>query len=409
MQPLLKRYINRYRGPANSQEYNELRDHLHFDITRLYDYTAQHDVRIRKHMDILMAENYFMQSRMMELEQLLDDIQESISGGGTLRHLGATYGTHRQVLYSIPGTDINIGMNDRLEIDTLHRVAALPATFSQSRVTFSDITGNKLIPANLQAHVYEGVSLVQLEENMNNSVTINNTSLYNMFDGNRANFWSHRSTQSNSTDNVYVAVHIKLPSVDLINQISLHPFPEFSLSLLDIKYRNPSEPWQTVSTYPVEEEETVIFDNITKLKFVFPAVHADEIIIYLRQPNWFVDGDNHLFMYGMQAVDIQYNEYPSTGASVVSEFDLAQLGALKFKSVTHPRVRTGIGSVSNIDNLLDHALYYEDDQGNVWPGSFNTTIPLESNCAKVYILTTMRPKDNITPTLNALQLAFEVY
>ncbi len=405
MLPLLNRYSEHYRGPANSYEYNQLRENIHFDITKLYNYAALNQARIYKNMDIIMTENYFLQNRLMELEQLLSDMEQYVSGEGNMRKLSATYGTHKQVRYSVEDVDLHIPIAQRMFVDTLNRHASIPPNFTQSRTTVDDLAGNKAIPVGLQMFVYEGTSVEDLQTQMDNVNAIEDPTIYHAFDGKRNTFWAYTSTRDNDVSELYIAVHIKLTEIDVINGIELHPFPEFALTLADVKYRNRAEPWTSVSTYPVEGEEQQEVHNATKTKFIFPTVYAGEILIYMKQPHYFIDNNQHIFMYGFQAIDVQHNEYSTEGASIISEYDLSQYGNLTYNVVELPQVKASIGSISNIDSLLSHQLYYEDTGGNVWPGTFGSSIPI-GDCQKVYVMTTMTPRDNITPMIQSTQISF---
>ena len=405
MLPLLNRYSEHYRGPANSEEYNQLRENVHFDITRLYNYAAINQTRIFKNMDIIMTENYFLQNRLIELEQLLHDMEQYVSGEGSMRKLSATYGTHKQVRYDIDDIELHIPATQRMHIDTLNRNASIPPNFTQSRVTVEDLAGNKAIPVGLEMFVYEGTSVEHLQQQMDDINALEDPTMYYAFDGKRHTFWAYQSNQTNDIEELYIAVHIRLPEIDVINAIQLHPFPEFSLTMVDVKYRNRAEPWTSIETYPKVDETAQEIPNTTKNKFVFPTVYAGELLIYMKQPHYFIENNQHIFMYGFQSIDIQHNEYTSQGASIISEYDLAQYGNLNFTLVELPQAKASIGSIPNIEGLLTHQLYYEDDQGNVWPSSFGSNIPI-GNCQKIYVMTTMMPRDNITPMIQSTQISF---
>lgn len=401
MLPLLKRYSEHYRVPANSQEYNELRETIHFDLTRLYNYTAINEARIRKNMDIVITQNHYLQNYIADLEMLLGDIEGSIGGSATLRRLSSTYNTHKNVLYELPDIDVNIPPSQRMHIDVDNQVANLPAGFSQSRITYSDISGNRGVYVGVEMFVYEGTTLEELNDNIVGNSYVNDPTIHHALDHKRHAIWAHESTYGTDTEELFIAVYLKLPSVDLVNTIELHPFPQYSLSINDIQYRNQVESWERIPTFYAQ------IHNAMNSKWVCYPIRANEFLVYMHQPNYYTIGNNNVFMYGLQTIDVQYNEYSAHGASMITHFSTSRFGDLKFKSIQYPKINTSAGSIRHIDQLITSKLYYKDDDDNIWPGDFNAAIPIGSNCEDVYVMTTMLPRDNITPIIKSIQIAFD--
>lgn len=405
MLPLINRYHDHYRAPANSQEYNDLRDKLYFDITQLYNYATNNHTKIYRNMDIVLAENIFLQRHIITLEALVNDIQHSMADSANLKYLSHIYATTDNIYYELDDVNVSIPETNRMYIDTSHLVAQIPPTFTQSRIRSADIIGNEGIIVGLQMHVYEGTTTANLNTNISNGTRVDTpTGLY-AFDGKRNTFWIQDS--AHDAEDLYIMINIKLPQSHVINTLELHPFPYQAITLRDIEYKTPAGTWDTIPTYPVDTGTPDDIPHWHSSKFVFPGVHTDEFRIYVKQPYHYAGSPNNTFIYGFNHIDIQHQEFNTHEASFVSKFDISQYEGLAFSLIQTPRTTVDIGSVKNIDNLLDHSLYYEDDAGTIWPGSFNSTIPIGDNCKTIYILTRLRIRDNISPLIKSIQILFD--
>ncbi len=395
MRPLLERLSNQYKGPASSDDYNNLRETLYFDILRLYDIAARNQVKINSNMNALMSENYFMQNKIRQLEDLLTNLELSLSSQGKVKYLRNTFNSGSNFSYDIPG--VTIPADKRLKIDTLNGIGTLPVNASYNKIYLTDNHGEKFLPDSFVVEVEEGTSLENLE-------VIEDKSVYNAFDGKRLNFWFRRIKRDVSAQNIYSRITLKLPlnivNNAFANSISIHPCPEFSMSLLSIEYKDIIGVWK-----PILDDE---INELTKSKFIFSELEMTDVRITLKQPHWSEDNNERVFTYGLQSIEVAYEEYLNIDSSIISVFNLERFGShVIFSRVNKPIVVLFDESIAS-DNVVSHNIYADFNETGIQEVSFENTSDFDArNCSKVYVVTSVGPQGNITPTIKSIDIEFK--
>ncbi|MFF5396836.1 hypothetical protein ACFY5J_05480 [Peribacillus butanolivorans] len=95
---------------------------------------------------------------------------------------------------------------------------------------------------------------------------------------------------------VYGIIHVTIPQ-DISNNISnniytntllLHPSPEYSMSVLDIQYKDQNGEFRRIETYPTKQvdnkEVPVEITEAGELVFSFPKRKITELQIKVKQP-----------------------------------------------------------------------------------------------------------------------------
>lgn len=399
MLPISNVNKNLARGPKNSEEFIEMCEDIHYDVVKLYDLGNQHSADITYNMDLMMIENYFMQNRISQLEQRVEALQNDVNNLDS----SATYRTMRNVVRS-KNNVITVNEN-MVQVDELHGLATLPYTVI-SKAAVIDASGNLYVPPSLSMTVNEST-------NGNTWVQINDQNIMKTFDCNNSSCWMHTSGYSltSGVNSVYVRLYIKLPLQSInnayVNAISIKPFPENSMEIVDIQYVTPTNLTpQTIQNFPVGGVK-----DAGKTLFTFPPVEVTDILVTLKQPYNLVSDNMKYFYYGMQEIGIYFNDYKSNYAYLVSEFSLDDKN---FAVINTPTVVLAPGTPTAVTSLITHELFFPtgtDDTlkpGDIIPGNhtvqFGETIPQDHK--KAYVLTKIEKTDEITPAVKAVEISY---
>ncbi|WP_433957849.1 hypothetical protein [Cytobacillus horneckiae] len=75
MRPITLKNPNLNKGPSSSVEFNKLRNDIQTDVTTLFNIVNKHDGLIAENMDHILRETYFLQNRILKLENRVRELQ----------------------------------------------------------------------------------------------------------------------------------------------------------------------------------------------------------------------------------------------------------------------------------------------------------------------------------------------
>ena len=75
MQPISQNNPNLYKGPSSSEDFNKLRNDMHYDLTNLFNIANMHESEIEENMNLLLKENFFLQCKILDIEKLAEQIE----------------------------------------------------------------------------------------------------------------------------------------------------------------------------------------------------------------------------------------------------------------------------------------------------------------------------------------------
>ncbi len=208
---------------------------------------------------------------------------------------------------------------------------------------------------------------------------------------------------------VYGIIHVKIPK-DISNNVYtntliLHPSPEYSMSILDIQYKNQNGEWRRIETYPTKQAtNTAVPEEIAeagKLIFSFPKREVLELQIKVKQPYWFRNDNKRVFMYGFQDIIVEYREYSQDTAEFVTKFSLEGTDR-RFANVGAPRITTPIGTPPFNDYTAKHELYFDESLSEKFEFSTDIFQPLQA----VYVKTILKTAGDQVPILREIELPY---
>jgi hypothetical protein len=362
-------------------------------------------------MDVLIRENFFLQNRIAmiekELEQAKLNLRFKEQGQHRERDIQTFYVKENVILMESPEV--------ATDIDTTYGVSTINVSEYSSKVSQLSESGAAMIPRTLEVGLKESNDTQPFNEStgLREYFELEGVNLSAVFDQNKNTFWTRTVSypRDKGVTEIYGIMEIKLPLEYLTdvfsNTLTINPYPEYSMDILDITYKGYGDQWYRLPNFPTEEDGDgnvlpVSFKEASKLIFTFPHREITEVQIHFRQPYWFKNGDNRDFVYGFQDINIENRVYNNETAEFVSVYSLE--GTTKsFEMIRPPLAIPAIGSEQNLDGLITHQLYYDRNLTN--EATFGNRIM--ADIKKVYVKTTMRRAGDNIPVLKELHLDYD--
>lgn len=406
MQPITNLNPNLHRGPSNSQEFNQIQNSIHYDLTQLFDVANLHDQTIRDNMDILIRENFFLQSKIQELETKLEEIIVDYTyKGNNLNKQQAI-----KSMYTLE--NITLG-SASATIDTLYGIATIADIDRTSKIIYRSDDGTVTIPSSFSVSVLESNNTRPINNvGVRDYYTITDSNVIRSFDTSNNSIWAHTSSfpQESNISEVYGIIDIKLP-LDMLNNLftnvlTIHPYPEYSMTIADILYKGYGNTWYRLPNFPKSidsfgHESAVPIMNASKLMFSFPKIEITEIQIFFTQPYWFLNNGMRDFVYGFQEIGVEYRSYNSSIAQFTTAFDISDTNK-RFYTIEKPITVANMGSDQSIDDLVNYQLYYDSALSNEFQFGNQILAPMQ----KVYVKTTLTNRGDVIPVVKNIKLNY---
>jgi hypothetical protein len=409
VQPISQNNPNVYKGPSSSADFNKLRNEMHHDLVQLFGLANKHDEEIKENMDVLIRENFFLQTKVNELEDLIDQIGTNL----LYREQGVSKQRLIKSFYSSEGM-ADGDPSKEAYVNTVYGYLTVPPADTVSKISYKAEDGQVVIPQSLEVKVFESNNTQPIDSTTgaNTYYEIEDDKVYRAFDKDKNSFWVHTTSfpMDSGVSEVYGIIHIKLP-LDVMNNVYanhlvLNPFPEYSICIDDIQVKGYGEQWYRLNNYPVEKdvngvEVPIEIHNTGKLTFSFPKSEVTEIQIMFTQPYWLESEGQREFVYGFQEIELEHRIVNGTEAEIVSEFSLE--GTTKrFSIIQKPTVVPLVGSNQEIEDLVEHKLYYNRDLTNEFSFGNEIMAPIQ----KVYVKTIIRAQGEVIPMIRQLNLDY---
>lgn len=409
MQPISKNNPNLHKGPTSSADFNRLQNDMHYDLTSLFDVANKHNIQIKDNMDILIRENFFMQNKIHELETAMERIKTNL--------LYKEQGQERQQLINSFYSMENVMTTDNSNagyVDTLYGIGTMKDSDRVIKTSIRTDDGRVMIPSDLGMVVYESNNTrpINTVTGMRDYYLVTDDNVYKSFDRSNNNFWVHTSTfpEESKVTEVYGILHIKLPLKMLnnifANVLTLHPYPEYSLTIADIQYKGYGDTWYRLPNYPTykdaqDEERPTPIKNSSKLMFSFPKTEVTEIQIFYTQPYWFSNEGKRDFIYGFQEIGIEHRVFNTNVAEFVTEFSIEGTNK-RFYTIEKPIAIPALGTEQDIEEMVEHKLYYSKALTSEFEFGNEILAPIQ----KVYVKTTLRSDGDVIPVVQDIKLDY---
>lgn len=398
---------NLYRGPASSVEANKRNATIIRDISRLYALLNKNENSIEENMDIVLRENFFLESRLLQLQQELVRLESLVENMEEPDATGSTSNVFLQNFYLTDAIE-NGAEGKACNLDRVHGVVTPQATDSLSRFGYVTDTGYVFLPKGLNVFVKEGNDTHRDEYGQPILSDINDGKTNAIMDRNKNTFWirTAKFKTSQAVTEVFGEVHIQIPTEGFqnlhTNTLIVHPYPEGSMRIRDIQYRGYGDQWSRLDTYPMDGETPKVIENARKLIFQFPNTEMTEIRIMYSQPYWIENGEESHFTYGFQDVALEYRTYTENACEFITKIDISDKNA-RFVNVSEPTVMPATGGPQDLSGLVEFSLYYDRDLTT--PFDFGNTIL--SELSTIYIKTTLRKQGGLIPMIKEMRVPYQ--
>lgn len=381
-----------FRGPTSSEDINAEINNSYYDMTQLFNLAAEHGLKIPANLDLLVRENHFLSQAIQQLKQDIDN-------------------------WNNPGTLLHSFHSGPIGADTEYRVLTQPASSRTSKLYLLGNDGSAVIPQSL----VDGITVYESTTEFTDITNID--PLYKVADENKFvikcmgkkdnDFWQRKIYKDGTVDALYVVLHIKLPQNIInnlkVNSIYLSPAPEYAQSLLDIRYKS-SNVWHRLDTYPVTDDGLgnkvpVEIPTMVREAFVFPSTDIAELLIYIKQPEWFSEGTQRLFVYGFHNIGIFLTRYQEADSTYRIQFDIPDPDNHSFASVTEVNFVQAKGGINPTD-LTSYKIVTVDSIGNETGHDKEAVLP--PNTKTVYIDLTLKTNKslNVVPMLSGIKITY---
>ena len=400
------RQKNLYRGASSSKEFNQRNAALIKDVTTLFGQLNENEVAIEKNMDILLRENFFLQNHLALLKQEVSKLQTLLEEGQEENEAEIALNVFVQNFYQTEAFRNGIGTKAS-SVDRIHGVISPSEADRSSKFSYMTDSGKVFLPSGLEIFVKEAKN-TQLD-------TFGNPVYYDLVgedttalvDQNKNTFWVRTVScdKKESVTEVFGEIHIRLPIAGLnnlyANSLTLHPYPEGSMRIRDIQYKGYGDQWHRLGNYPVDGETPETFEMARKLLFQFDRTEMTELRIFYSQPYWFEDGDRCLFSYGFQDIALDYRIHTEKSCEFVTVLDLSQKNAL-FHYVGYPEAVPARGTETDLTNLVEHHLYYDESM----EAEFGFDEDILASLSKVYVKTVLKKEGDSLPVLKEVRFPY---
>lgn len=402
MEPISEKREARFRGPTSSEDFNKWIEDNYFDLVQLFNLGTKNSINILDNFNMLVSENDFLSRKITSLQNDLESILMSIS------NINANPELSSKVLsksFSSMENIFDLESGKKCYIDTKFGIAHLPLQQKHiSKIYLNSDNGEPLLPKAFKARLYESTSPMNIGLDVIDEVLlVEDNNLYKAFDGKDNTFWQRSSVKTSTTEALYAVLDLELPqniiSHPRVNTIYLNPSPEFSFSILDIKYYRNST-WTSISTYPgIDTPEEI--NDISKITFMFEPQDILKLRIYIKQSNGTVQGDKKVFTYGFKSIDVNFTRFIQEPASMMIKFDIPNPEIHSFSSVTSIEPIFTEGGIKDPD--LVKCELYTDPDGNspAMIGDILNGLP-----KSVYVKVTLTQSVGASPSIKKLNITY---
>lgn len=357
-QPISSTNTSITQGPAKSRDFNQMISEIRQDIENLFDITNSNDDAVKTALSIYAYENYYLQRQVSALKTSVDNamsMMNNISSGSAIKSL-----------YNPLSSITN--QNATHEFNTV----TLPAGNRINKLAV--VSGNETyIPESLLIEISECTDGVSY-----------NTKLDATSDFIKGLYWTRvfRAPSGSNIQKVYSKIHITIP-MDINNNIyanvlKIIPYPRYGVSVDKIMYKNRTGNWNEIS-----------YDGIIS---IFNDTDIYELEVYISQSEYFVDGNEVVFTYGLKELGLYYYDFASKGSFVVP-FSIANMTKVCFNSIKSPEDINGISYQLFTDQALTREIWFDGD--------------ILEDVKDVYLRVNIEKKDSI-PVMRGITLSFYI-
>lgn len=325
-----------FREHMKSEFFNENNNQILYDILNLYNKSNILNREAQGLLEVIDIENTHLKNKILELYRKVESL-ESNSNSITKYPSSFTANNMYPALIDLEASDVTM----------------TPSKITNKTVIIDEGSGYSFVPDQVILDMKPAKSAYQVKDMFEPKNCLNP---YNN------DIWLRKiytsKTESKVTQDIIITLSEATVSNLSINEIVINPFPSNSLNIKNIYYKLNHESWQLVP-YLNSHSQYVNgkLKDISKVRFTFPTIQANQIKIELEQEHFEVLSDKRLFHIGLKSVEINYNEYFEKENFFDFEIELPESG------LAIEKIDVKYNNYNGVGDLVNFEYFYNDDNG----------------------------------------------
>ncbi len=383
----------RFRGAADSGDFNDHSQQVFFDLTELFNRANKQKQDLLELRSFHEIGSHFAQQQLDVMNRELLSLREELAA---VQDPGKTY--KKTLFVTHMRTDDSVTEYERASIDVQHDTVTLPyANEHGSKLYLYDGVNNEYIIPNTLGF--------KVEPKADGSI-IKENSFYNALTPDESTFWHRQYTYfSGMKSEVECQVTLTLPD-DIIssrdvNTVFIHPYPLRTIDIRNVEYRMDGA-WKPVPGFKPT-------DDVGNFKLCFSPTSMKEVRITLRQRYFIQKGNKNIFHIGIREIGVAYHDYQSGIGrfEIPVEFNRAFSKKEIVNIVPVYQNEESLSTFQSNTRLLAFKVYEVDDNGKI--RYLNDAFPIQVRQSRILIKCIMSLDKNTraTPMLKAVELLYK--
>jgi hypothetical protein len=412
--PYTQKRSHQWRGPSSSEDYNLRLEENYKDLAVVYNELNETQANHEETTS-------FFHKQLLSIEDYIDELTIRLAAleaeaTGTISIIDSS---------QIDTTEFDSTAFEVTEECTYHNkyhfftLPYVPAS-SVSKIKFKDQDDVVTTSANLEMQV----SSISPSDDNNTAIVETSQPVYAVADQ-VGRIWQRNVIVPSTTANgaqmyLYIRIPADLTVTPYTNAILLDAFPAYGVEITEISYStdakvnlNSSATWtplnDTVNYYLINEAIGFMppgswaGDEIQAAgpkAFYFPQKAITAVRIGLKRTEYYIDGTDFIYSYGLSNLDIRYDKFTDSGSTII-RFDAPDGDTISSVDSIQPHIW-------NVpEYLIDECFSYQV----IWETSFNsgiyTTTPVALS-QRVWIKVTLNkgPNGDQLPALSNMIVSY---
>lgn len=313
------------------------------------------------------------------------------------------------------GTSFEIPVEERLSFDTTHGFLTLPklVTSSVSKFTFVDVDGEEVVPPGIETRVVGNSNTAD-----NQTATIDSSDVTYALLRKPGMIWERNAVvdapdNDGAELNLYIRVPVEISATNKANAISMFTYPAYGVTVKDVSYTTRVDPmlqesdgyvtlngnenysgeagavgWVAPGGWTGANAGADWIKNAGPRMFYFEPKDITALRITLHQDDYFREGADYVYAYGMSRFDLRHDKFLETGRAILHLAD----SVMSVNSVTSEIYNV---SPSVVEDVFSYRILSEASPGG-------TIVEGVTPGQKTWIEITLQGTDGWTPALSGL-------
>lgn len=319
-----------FRGPTNSEDYNTQNEELYKDLTVLYNRSSFNKQ--------LMNEGYRRYAKdQISLQRTLEDLEDRVGALEESANIISFHNNEQIDTGRFVGSPYEVAVVSQNTLDVNYGLLLLPRVdiSSQSKLAFVDDSGNTIIPPTLEAFVV-GVDLTA----DSGTAKIDTSRPEYAIKRTIGRIWERNViTTAPVIGGAECTLYIKAPTdlftTDKANVIVLNPYPALGTDIIEVAYttdvdftNDGTAAYHFFPSIHVGDEAAIGHIppgswtedqdlNAGARAYYFDPLPITGLRIRFRQRNYFHEGGNYIYTYGLSNLDLRYDKFLALGKTLI--------------------------------------------------------------------------------------------